>query len=184
MLHRGSLPVPPCSGGLRCRGKLLGVSGATDMPPVPGCTLPEGSTGMSSCGRAPSVLADGPIAGSLSDVSCMPLKSVFPTFPCQSPRETYSVPLAIPTLPPHNSMTLLHSLIFYNWPTQCQWPFKLFSLSSIYKLLYLATTSFATFSHARRRLFAILCAVSGCSDDLGSPRLGYTHVSLKGTRSK
>src|SRR5215471_6358930 len=125
MLHRGSLPVPPCSGGLRCRGKLLGVSGATDMPPVPGCTLPEGSTGMSSCGRAPSVLADGPIAGSLPGVSCMPLKSVFPTFPCQSPRETYSVPLAIPTLPPHNSMTLLHSLIFYNWPTQCPWPFKL-----------------------------------------------------------
>src|SRR5215510_2201251 len=80
MLHRESFPVPPYSGGLRCRGKLLGVSGATDMPPVPGCTLPEGSTEISTCGRAPRVLADGPIAGSPSGVSCMPLKSVFPIF--------------------------------------------------------------------------------------------------------
>jgi len=75
----GSFPVPSYSGGLRCRGKFVGASGATDRPPVPGCTKPEESTGMSICGLTPSVLPVGAQAGLPSGVTRIALKSVLPT---------------------------------------------------------------------------------------------------------
>ena len=63
IVHTGSLPVPPNSGGRRNSGRFVGEPGLADTPPVFGCTMPAESTGMSVPGRAPSVRAVGPTSG-------------------------------------------------------------------------------------------------------------------------
>jgi len=71
----GSTPSPPNDSGRRILGRLLGVAGATDIPPAPGCTQPCSSTGIShttrfagepTCfGRTPKYRPERPTCGSL-----------------------------------------------------------------------------------------------------------------------
>lgn len=72
--NTGSRPSPPSVFGRRCFGRFSAAASATDIPPVPGETVPSSAMRISRLGpeiRTPNVRPEAPVAGKPSPSSFM-----------------------------------------------------------------------------------------------------------------